>query len=72
VLLFGDPAFHHADLFRQRRCAGGAYATGVLVLMTSAVAVTLLVRRIALSSSASGRSLWFSTTIVNIIERPDG
>jgi hypothetical protein len=54
---------------------GGAYATGVLVLMTSAsVAVTLSVR--------GSRRLWFAfsgitlvflyTTIANIIERPDG
>ena len=54
---------------------GGAYATGVLVLMTSAaVAVTLSVR--------GRRNLWLAfgaitlvfvyTTITNIIERPDG
>jgi hypothetical protein len=51
---------------------GGAYATGVLVLMTSAaIAVTMVVPR--------GR-LWFIaitlvfvyTTVVNIIERPEG
>ncbi len=54
---------------------GGAYATGVLVLMTSAsVAVTLSVR--------ANRRLWLFfgattivfiyTTLVNIYERPDG
>ena len=51
---------------------GGAYATGVLVLMTSAaIAVTIAIRK--------GRA-WFSlitlvfvyTTVVNIIERPEG
>jgi hypothetical protein len=54
---------------------GGAYATGVLVLMTSAaVAVTLSLR--------NHRRLWFAfatitvvfmyTTAANIVERPDG
>jgi hypothetical protein len=55
---------------------GGAYATGVLVLITSAaVAVTLTLRR-----EGGGRALYFLiitlifiyTTIANIIERPDG
>ncbi|HSV40557.1 MAG TPA: amino acid transporter [Nocardioidaceae bacterium] len=56
---------------------GGAYATGVLVLFTSAgVAVTLAAR------SAGQRRLFFAfgvitvvfvyTTVVNVIERPDG
>jgi hypothetical protein len=55
---------------------GGAYATGVLVLMTSAaVSVTLSQRRL-------GRSIWLVfllislvfvyTTTLNIIERPEG
>jgi hypothetical protein len=55
---------------------GGAYATGVLVLMSSAaVAVTLLVwerskrQRIAFSGITI---VFFYTTITNIIERPDG
>ncbi|MCC6176955.1 MAG: APC family permease [Chloroflexi bacterium] len=56
---------------------GGAYATGVLVLMTSAsLAVTLAARR----KRAAGLTLAFAaitfifvyTTVVNIIERPDG
>jgi hypothetical protein len=57
-----------ADVERQ----GGAYATGVLMLMTSAaVAVTLsTVRsRVRFSLITIG---FFYTTIVNIIERPEG
>ena len=56
---------------------GGAYATGVLVLFTSAgVAVTLAARRAGQRKrmSASPRSRWcFAyTTVSNVIERPDG
>ncbi|MDR6555789.1 hypothetical protein J2809_000120 [Arthrobacter pascens] len=56
---------------------GGAYATGVLVLMTSAaVAVTLSARRRKRRSHAIGFgaiSLVFTyTTIANIFERPEG
>ena len=51
---------------------GGAYATGVLVLMSSAaVAVTIAVtkhRRIFLAITA----IFVYTTIANIIERPEG
>lgn len=56
---------------------GGAYATGVLVLMTSAaLAVAMLVRR----QNTSQKFLFFVlitlvfiyTTITNIIERPEG
>jgi hypothetical protein len=54
---------------------GGAYATGVLVLMTSAsVAVTLSVRaqrRLRLAFGAI-TVVFLYTTIVNIVERPDG
>ncbi|WP_138443130.1 APC family permease [Sinomonas susongensis] len=56
---------------------GGAYATGVLVLMTSAaIAVTLSARR-----KKQKRLTWFFgavsgvfayTTIANVLERPDG
>src|SRR6185295_11825776 len=51
---------------------GGAYATGVLVLMTSAaVAVTLAIKdkrkRFLLITT-----IFLYTTVVNIIERPEG
>ena len=71
VITFIITIIFDADVEAQ----GGAYATGVLVLMTSAaVAVTLSVR--------AHRRLWLVygaitvvflyTTIVNIVERPDG
>src|SRR6478735_4635281 len=65
--------FFDADVDAQ----GGAYATGVLVLFTSAaVAVTLAVRR----QRRRGQTLFFAvvtlvfayTTVSNVIERPDG
>ncbi|MGZ4573166.1 MAG: hypothetical protein ACXVXU_20030 [Blastococcus sp.] len=63
----------HADVNAQ----GGAYATGVLVLMSSAaVAVTLSARRagqrtwsIALGAIAA---ILLYTTAANVVERPDG
>jgi hypothetical protein len=53
---------------------GGAYATGVLVLMTSAsVAVSLSVRRGRRRLAYGAVTLVFIyTTIANIVERPDG
>ncbi len=55
---------------------GGAYATGVLVLMTSAaIAVSISARRRGSKWTVAfwGISLVFTyTTIVNIFERPDG
>jgi hypothetical protein len=71
VITFIITIIFDADVEAQ----GGAYATGVLVLMTSAaVAVTLSFR--------AHRRLWLAystitvvflyTTIANIIERPDG
>ncbi|MGA9994232.1 MAG: hypothetical protein WBP93_02405 [Pyrinomonadaceae bacterium] len=76
VLVFTIIAFTVTAIFRADVDAqGGAYATGVLVLMTSAaVAVTLSVRR-------KGGAWWAFllialvfgyTTVVNIIERPEG
>ena len=65
----------HADVDAQ----GGAYATGVLVLMTSAaVAVTLSIRREkngwkpAALAAALVAVIFAYTTVVNVIERPDG
>ena len=76
VVLFGGITFLITYLFRASvEAQGGAYATGVLVLMTSAaVAVTLHVRR------ARAQFLAFSTitlvfvytTLLNIYERPEG
>jgi hypothetical protein len=56
---------------------GGAYATGVLVLMTSAaVASTLSARRRKQYKSAAGfgviSAVFTYTTIANIFERPEG
>ncbi len=61
----------HADVTAQ----GGAYATGVLALMSSgALAVALVAwrerrRRWAYAGVAS---IFFYTTVVNVIERPEG
>ena len=78
VLIYSAIAFAVTVIFRADVDAqGGAYATGVLVLMTSAaVAVTLS----AWGRKARGSALGFGviatvfayTTAVNVIERPDG
>jgi hypothetical protein len=78
VLVFTTVAFlitiiFHADVNAQ----GGAYATGVLVLMTSAAtAVTLAARRRrqrGLTRAFGIITLIFVyTTAANIVERPDG
>ncbi|MHB1171592.1 MAG: APC family permease [Lacisediminihabitans sp.] len=78
VLVFTAIAFLVTLVFRANVDAqGGAYATGVLVLITSAsVAVTLSARR----KKQPGRAIAFAavslvfvyTTVVNVIERPDG
>ena len=77
VLVFTAICFLVTILFKASvEAQGGAYATGVLALMTSAaIAVTLSVKR-------SGSAWWSAfllislifvyTTIVNIIEQPSG
>jgi hypothetical protein len=78
VLLFTAVAFlvtvlFHADVNAQ----GGAYATGVLVLMTSAaIAVALSAgrrhRRPATIGFGVVAAIFGYTTIANVVERPDG
>jgi hypothetical protein len=75
VLVFMAVAFavtylFHADVDAQ----GGAYATGVLVLITSAaIAVTIYLRKRPLRWAFLVMSLIFIyTAILNIVERPEG
>ena len=78
VLVFTAIAFLITVVFRASVDAqGGAYATGVLVLITSAsVAVTLSARRKKQSKRTIGFAaisvVFLYTTVANIIERPDG
>jgi hypothetical protein len=78
VLVFIAVAFVVTVIFRADvEAQGGAYATGVLVLMTSAaVAVTLSVRRRGRRWPTAVFVLitlvFLYTTVVNVIERPDG
>ncbi|WP_394771321.1 amino acid transporter [Lacisediminihabitans sp.] len=78
VLVFTGIAFLITIVFDANVDAqGGAYATGVLVLMTSAaVAVTLSARRKRQTWHAIGFAaislILLYTTVVNVIERPDG
>ena len=76
VLLFAAITFFITLLFSADVDAqGGAYATGVLVLMTSAaVAVTLLKRTSRAQFVGFGliTLVFVYTTITNVIERPDG
>jgi hypothetical protein len=80
VLVFTAIAFIVTIIFNANvEAQGGAYATGVLVLMSSAAfAVTLSVRKGA-NASISKTSmfslitiLFIYTTVVNVVERPDG
>ena len=78
VLVFTGIAFAVTIIFRADVDAqGGAYATGVLVLMSSAaVAVTLSARRRGRRWPARLFALitlvFAYTTVVNVLERPDG
>jgi hypothetical protein len=76
VLLFGVITFLITYLFDADVDAqGGAYATGVLVLMTSAaVAVTLLMRGRPQQVARFGAitAVFVYTTLLNIYERPEG
>lgn len=78
VLVFTAVAFLITILFRADVDAqGGAYATGVLVLITSAsVAVFLSAKRKKQRKRAVGFAVialvFVYTTVVNVVERPDG
>jgi amino acid permease len=75
VLVFVSVAFivtrlFHADVDAQ----GGAYATGVLVLITSAAFAVTIAATTMLSRAALGLVclIFIYTTVVNIYERPEG
>ena len=78
VLVFTGVAFAITIIFQASVDAqGGAYATGVLVLMTSAaVAVTLSAWRKKQRGATIGfgivTAVFLYTTVANMIERPDG
>ncbi|WP_144764345.1 amino acid transporter [Curtobacterium sp. 9128] len=78
VIIFTLIAFLITIVFQANVDAqGGAYATGVLVLITSAaVAVTLSARRKQQKKRTIGFGIiavvFVYTTIANVIERPDG
>jgi hypothetical protein len=76
VVLFGCITFLITYLFEANvEAQGGAYATGVLVLMSSAaVAVTLHFRRARgqFYAFAAITLVFVYTTILNIYERPEG
>ena len=76
VILFAGITFLITILFKANvEAQGGAYATGVLVLMTSAaVAATLAARgrKREQTAFAAITIVFVYTTITNIIERPDG
>jgi hypothetical protein len=77
VLIFTGVGFAITMIFQADvEAQGGAYATGVLVLMSSAaIAVTLSARRLTnprWRAYAAITLVFAYTTVVNVIERPDG
>jgi hypothetical protein len=75
VLVFMTIAFTVTHLFHANVDAqGGAYATGVLVLITSASCAVTLIARTLLSRVLLGlvSLIFIYTTLVNIYERPEG
>ncbi|MGN6334228.1 MAG: amino acid transporter [Motilibacteraceae bacterium] len=78
VLVFTAIAFLVTILFRASVDAqGGAYATGVLVLITSAAVAVILSarrekRRRAMAFFAVVSLVFLYTTLANVAERPDG
>ena len=75
VMVFISIAFlvtrlFHADVDAQ----GGAYATGVLVLITSASCAVTIAAKTKLARAALGLAslIFIYTTLVNIYERPEG
>ena len=75
VLVFLSVAFMVTALFHANVDAqGGAYATGVLVLITSASFAVTIAARTVLSRFALGvvSLIFIYTTLVNIYERPEG
>jgi prepilin signal peptidase PulO-like enzyme (type II secretory pathway) len=78
VIVFTTIAFAVTIIFRASvEAQAGAYATGVLVLITSAaVAVTLATRSAGQRAMTAGFALiaavFAYTPVVNIFERPDG
>jgi hypothetical protein len=75
VLVFLSVAFAVTRLFNANVDAqGGAYATGVLVLITSAACAVTIAARTILSRLTLGvvSLIFIYTTLVNIYERPEG
>jgi hypothetical protein len=75
VLVFASVAFMVTRLFHANVDAqGGAYATGVLVLIASASCAVTIAARTLLSRAALGlvSLIFIYTTLVNIYERPEG